>query len=415
MGHIDQHTIEKIKDAANIVDVISDFIELKKKGTEYVSLCPFHDDHTIGNFSVSPTKNIYKCFACDASGDPIAFLMNYKGSNLSYTDALRYLAKKYDIYIDDDNDKDARWRNVKPAKPREIKEIHKKMLVVPRKVVADVVHSTQLNNFIEWFKHLPWSNDPTNNQRERVPVTLHDYCVGPWQDGRVAFWQIDNEGRPRSAKLMRYGENGKRNKKENPGWIHNQNGIREQCDLEHHEFRTVPFGMHLLKKYPDAVVNVVESEKTALICANAYGHPERSLWLAVGGIKFLKPEVLQPIIAMGRTIWLWPDKDGVQDWTEKCNHYLSKQVRITTKFINDNWIEEDGPKADVADIIIRHMTRPETYINRKTDKTKPIEGTKIDWDDGTPFLDAEELADPRIAEWRQILRQKYKFNYNITR
>ena len=59
MGHIDKLTIEKIKDAANIVDVIGDFIELKKKGTEYVSLCPFHDDHTIGNFSVSPTKNIY--------------------------------------------------------------------------------------------------------------------------------------------------------------------------------------------------------------------------------------------------------------------------------------------------------------------------------------------------------------------
>jgi hypothetical protein len=88
---------------------------------------------------------------------------------------------------------------------------------------------------------------------------------------------------------------------------------------------------------------------------------------------------------------------------------LSKQVRITTKFINDNWIEADGEKADVADIIIRHMTQPETYVNRKADGSSPLEGTTVDWDDGTPFLDAEELADPRIAQWRQILREKYNF------
>jgi hypothetical protein len=335
--------------------------------------------------------------------------MDYRGTQLSYIDSLRYLAKKYDIYIDEESKKDARWQHVKPAKPREIVEVHKDMLVIPRKIVADVVHSRQLNTFIEWFRHLPWSNDPTNNQRGRVEQTLHDYCVGPWKDGRVAFWQIDDQGRPRSAKLMRYETNGKRVKTENPGWIHNQTGIRENLDLDHHEFRTVPFGQHLLKKYPQATINVVESEKTALICANAYGHPERSLWLAVGGIKFLKPEILQPIIEQGRIIWLWPDKDGVADWTNKCKQLLSKQVRITTKFINDNWIEADGEKADVADIIIRHMTRPETYVNRKADQANLLDGTTADWDDGTPFLDAEELADPRIAQWRQILREKYNF------
>ena len=408
MGHIDKLTEEKIKDAANIVDVMGDYLELKKKGIEYQTLCPFHDDHTIGNFSISPAKNIYKCFSCGASGDSIKFLMEYPGTKLSYNEALRYLAKKYDIYIDKENTKETRWEKMKPAKPRELKEVHKDMLVIDRQVVADVVHSKQLNMFIEWFRHLPWSNDPTNNQRDRVPITLHDYCVGPWKDGRVAFWQIDHQGRPRSAKLMRYETNGHRDKNENPGWIHNQDGIRDKCDLDHHEFRTCPFGMHLLKKYPNAVVNVVESEKTALICANAYGHPENSLWLAVGGIKFLKPEVLQPIIDQGRNIWLWPDKDGVNDWTQKCKNYLSKQVRITTKFIDQNWIDEDGPKADVADIIIRHMTHPESYVNREPKKTELFDADEVPWDDGTPFLDAEELADPVLAKWRQILRDNCK-------
>jgi hypothetical protein len=408
MGNIDKETVQKIKDAANIVDVIGDYLELKKKGIEYQTLCPFHEDHTIGNFSISPAKNIYKCFSCGASGDPIQFLMEYNGTKLTYNEALRYLAKKYDIYIDEENAKETRWEKMKPAKPRELKEVHKEMLVIDRQVVANVVHSKQLNMFIEWFRHLPWSNDATNNQRDRVKKTLHDYCVGPWKDGRVAFWQIDHQGRPRSAKLMRYETNGHRDKNENPGWIHNQDGIRDKCDLDHHEFRTCPFGMHLLKKYPNAVVNVVESEKTALICANAYGHPENSLWLAVGGIKFLKPEVLQPIIDQGRNIWLWPDKDGVNDWTQKCKNYLSKQVRITTKFIDQNWIDEDGPKADVADIIVRHMTHPESYVNREPKKTELFDADEAPWDDGTPFLDAEELADPVLAKWRQILRDNCK-------
>ena len=408
MGNIDKETVQKIKDAANIVDVIGDYLELKKKGIEYQTLCPFHEDHTIGNFSISPAKNIYKCFSCGASGDPIQFLMEYNGTKLTYNEALRYLAKKYDIYIDEENAKETRWEKMKPAKPRELKEVHKDMLVIDRQVVANVVHSKQLNMFIEWFRHLPWSNDPTNNQRDRVEKTLHDYCVGPWKDGRVAFWQIDHQGRPRSAKLMRYETNGHRDKNENPGWIHNQDGIRDKCDLDHHEFRTCPFGMHLLKKYPNAVINVVESEKTALICTNAYGQPENSLWLAVGGIKFLKPEVLQPIIDQGRNIWLWPDKDGVNDWTQKCKNYLSKQVRITTKFIDQNWIDEDGPKADVADIIVRHMTHPESYVNREPKKTELFDADEVPWDDGTPFLDAEELADPLLAKWRQILRENCK-------
>lgn len=406
MAHIDNETVDKIKGAANIVDVISDFLTLKKSGVDYTCLCPFHDDHSIGNFKISPTRNVYTCFSCGAHGDAIKFLMEHRESRLSYHDALLYLAHKYSVPVDDSDSDRERWKHVKPAKPREIVEKHREMLVVPRHVVADVVRSKQMNVFIEWFKHLPWSNDPTNNQQARVATTLHDYCVGPWRDGRVVFWQVDYDGQPRSAKLMRYDPDGKRDRKEDPGWIHNQRGVREECDMEKYEFRTTPFGMHLLKKYPDAVVNVVESEKTALVCANAYGHPERSIWIAVGGLKFLKPETLQPLVELGRTVWLWPDKDGIDDWAAKCNHLLSDKIRITTKFIDDNWIEDDGEKADVADIIVRHMTRPESYVNRKT--SSRIETLKTPWPDGTPFLDAEELADPRIAQWRQILRENCK-------
>lgn len=414
MAHIDRITEDKIKDAANIVDVVGDFIELRKRGVEYQGLCPFHDDHTLGNFSVNPNKNCYKCFSCGAGGDAVKFLMEYNGSRLSYPDALRYLAKKYSIPIPDDND-DERWKHIKPAKPREIVEVHKELLVMPRSMVLMTAKNQQPNIFIDWFRHLPWANDPTNNQLSRVKETLWLYCVGGWTDGRVCFWQIDEQGRPHGGKLMRYGNDGKRDKTENPGWMHNQKGIREQLDLEHNEYRATLFGLHLLNRYPQATINIVESEKTALICANAYGHPERSLWMACGGLKFLKLESLQPLIDQGRRVWLWPDKDGVEDWKQKCEHLLSDRVSITTRYLEENWVPDDGEKADVADIILRLMKRPDTYVNRitqKVDVPTDLDNIKawVETHGDEPFIDPEELANPRVAMWREILRRRYNFN-----
>lgn len=414
MAHIDRITEDKIKDAANIVDVVGDFIELRKRGVEYQGLCPFHDDHTLGNFSVNPNKNCYKCFSCGAGGDAVKFLMEYKGSRLSYPDALRYLAKKYSIPIPDDND-DERWKHIKPAKPREIVEVHKELLVMPRSMVLMTAKNQQPNIFIDWFRHLPWANDPTNNQLSRVKETLWLYCVGGWTDGRVCFWQIDEQGRPHGGKLMRYGNDGKRDKTENPGWMHNQKGIREQLDLEHNEYRATLFGLHLLNRYPQATINIVESEKTALICANAYGHPERSLWMACGGLKFLKLESLQPLIDQGRRVWLWPDKDGVEDWKQKCEHLLSDRVSITTRYLEENWVPDDGEKADVADIILRLIKRPDTYVKRtaqKVDVPTDLDNIKawVETHGDEPFIDPEELANPRVAMWREIIRRRYNFN-----
>ena len=414
MAHIDRITEDKIKDAANIVDVVGDFIELRKRGVEYQGLCPFHDDHTLGNFSVNPNKNCYKCFSCGAGGDAVKFLMEYKGSRLSYPDALRYLAKKYSISIPDDND-DERWKHIKPAKPREIVEVHKELLVMPRSMVLMTAKNQQPNIFIDWFRHLPWANDPTNNQLSRVKETLWLYCVGGWTDGRVCFWQIDEQGRPHGGKLMRYGNDGKRDKTENPGWMHNQKGIREQLDLEHNEYRATLFGLHLLNRYPQATINIVESEKTALICANAYGHPERSLWMACGGLKFLKLESLQPLIDQGRRVWLWPDKDGVEDWKQKCEHLLSDRVSITTRYLEENWVPDDGEKADVADIILRLIKRPDTYVKRtaqKVDVPTDLDNIKawVETHGDEPFIDPEELANPRVAMWREIIRRRYNFN-----
>ena len=93
---IDDLTRERILDAANIVEVVSDFVSLRKRGVNYLGLCPFHSDRN-PSFSVSPAKNLCKCFACGEGGSPVHFIM--KIEQLSYSEALRYLARKYGIEI----------------------------------------------------------------------------------------------------------------------------------------------------------------------------------------------------------------------------------------------------------------------------------------------------------------------------
>ena len=93
---IDQQTVQRILDAAQIVDVVSDFVTLRKRGVNYIGLCPFHDEKT-GSFIVSPAKGIFKCFGCGKGGGPVHFIMEHE--QLDYPGALRYLAKKYHIEI----------------------------------------------------------------------------------------------------------------------------------------------------------------------------------------------------------------------------------------------------------------------------------------------------------------------------
>ena len=93
---IDQPTIDRILDAAQIVDVVSDFVTLRKRGVNYVGLCPFHDDKT-PSFYVSPAKGLCKCFACGKGGNVVHFIMEHE--QMSYPEALKYLAKKYGIEV----------------------------------------------------------------------------------------------------------------------------------------------------------------------------------------------------------------------------------------------------------------------------------------------------------------------------
>ncbi len=95
---IDQQTIDKVIDAAQIVDVVSDFVTLRRRGVNYIGLCPFHPDKS-PSFNVSPAKNICKCFSCGEGGSPVSFLM--KKEQMTFYEAIRWLGRKYGIEVEE--------------------------------------------------------------------------------------------------------------------------------------------------------------------------------------------------------------------------------------------------------------------------------------------------------------------------
>lgn len=115
---IDKETIDKIFDASDIVEVVSDFVNLKKRGVNYLGNCPFHNEKT-PSFTVSPAKGIYKCFGCGKGGNSVNFIMEHE--QLSYVDTLKWLAKKYHIEVQEKEES---------QEEREQKDARESMLIV---------------------------------------------------------------------------------------------------------------------------------------------------------------------------------------------------------------------------------------------------------------------------------------------
>ena len=91
---IKQKSIDSVMAAVRIEEVVGDFVSLRKQGQDFVGICPFHDDKN-PSLHVSPRLGIYKCFVCDAAGNPVKFLMEHE--KMTYPEAIEYLAKKYGI------------------------------------------------------------------------------------------------------------------------------------------------------------------------------------------------------------------------------------------------------------------------------------------------------------------------------
>ena len=130
---IDRATIDRIMDAANIVDVVSEFVSLRKSGANFKGLCPFHDDRT-PSFSVSPARGIYKCFSCGKAGNAANFIMEHE--QLSYPEALKWLARKYNIEIKE--------RELTDEERQQ--ENERESIFIVNEWAADFFHNTLLND-----------------------------------------------------------------------------------------------------------------------------------------------------------------------------------------------------------------------------------------------------------------------------
>ena len=362
MATIDKLTIEKIKEAASIVDVIGDFYDLKKKGVNYECLCPFHDDRHLGSFKISPKKNTYSCYSCGAHGNSVDFLMAKQG--LSYPDALRWLAKKYSIVIPEDEKEswsdrlNAIIEKAKQAEARRLSERQQpKILYLPLETPAEMMKQTDSSDLVRWLYSLPWNDD----QRGRLPKMIKNYAVGVSRDGLSVFWQIDEQARVHTGKMMRYKADGHRDKDSqyNFDWVHSKLFRQGVYNEEEYDYETCLFGQHLLPFCPKAQINLVESEKTALIMATYHGGMTQNLWLATGGLQFFDRKHIQVLIDQGRDIVVYPDKDGSKAWAERTLQLIKetgyKKLKVNPTIISNQWQPCDGPKADIADITIRQM------------------------------------------------------------
>ena len=341
MAKIDNYIIQRVLDATDIVDVVGSFVELRQKGQRWVGLCPFHDDRHVGNFSVYPRKRCYKCFACDAKGDAVKFLMDKEG--LSFADAIRWLGKRKGIDVDGQNvNIDIKAYEPPPPLPT---------LFLPTEMV--MARASTNNVLCRWLRGLSWSSQ----QAERIDKVLEAYKVSTNKWGDVIWWQIDENGGVRDGKMMTYLPDGHRDKA-NPystSWVSRRLFNAGRYDEDQWEVRRCLFGLHLLNEYPNAEINIVESEKTAIICAIYFGDPAKRIWMATAGKSNLTKYLLEPLMKARRTIALHPDKDAVQDWEQRCRDLDYNKAYVNAFATSVMWNPQDGEKADIADVLIRVM------------------------------------------------------------
>ena len=170
---------------------------------------------------------------------------------------------------------------------------------------------------------------------------------------------------------MKYKVNGERMKpyeeKYHTDWFHSlldRNKVRDLYDPEKQEMRQCLFGEHLLNRYPDAEVHIVESEKTAILMAIAYGNYRMQVWMACCGLTNLSRERLKPLIEQGRKIILYPDHDGIERWQQQAAYINYNNLYVNTEPVTKWWKPEDGEKADIADVVLRMIGCDEVKVPR---------------------------------------------------
>ena len=389
-------TEDRIKSAARIVDVMRHYgVDLGQVSCgNYYPLSPFREDRHKGSFVVSESKNLATDFATGESWGPIdAMLVLEYGSRDKatvkehYEDVLRLLAAMYGIIVDDKPVPKVVQRPIIPKE--EVKE--RPQMVWPFEVTALYLRNFKENPLIQYLASLPLAIE----DRERLVKALQEYRVGTSmtekQKGWTVFWQIAPDGKVWDAKLMKYHPDGHRVKEGYANdWLSSMARKAGTLDTEKYQTKKCYFGMHLIDRYPNAEVCIVESEKTAIICS-AFVDMDKRIFLASGGLSYLTPMRMQPLILRNRYITLIPDKDGHDKWKKQAE--LIAYPRLTvSEIVQKHWIKQDGPKADIGDILIRMSHGIEETTVERAARLLGVENV----DEG--FAELIEMLDLRIDD-----------------
>ena len=264
--------------------------------------CWYHDDKH-PSMHVNKNKNIYKCFVCGNGGDVIKLVQDYE--NLSFTEACEWIINECNIIVTDEPRKQGN------------KEIRKQESVNPKitsslcPLPSDIVTKHLSLNSV--FCRAVVSQGYLSDAQLRHAADR--YHLGCSDDGGVIFWEIDNQQRVHTGKIMYYHSDCHRDKQHTPTWVHSlmKDKLPQNYELQH-----CLFGLHLLTSdlsHQTSTICIVESEKTAVILSEIF--PD-FLWLSCGGLQMFKPELLAPLV--NHKVVLFPDTD---ETGEAYNQWLS--------------------------------------------------------------------------------------------
>lgn len=326
--------------AVSLTTLAGHYGTVVKRGSVQFTLCPWHDDKhpSLALYDDSPNQRSHcHCYACGKTASPIDFVMQHEGC--TFQQACDIIGRMFGIYGDSPTPLPSR-----KSKSVEL-AIQKEYTYIPMDYVEQ--HISADNSFCEGLRHLFDS--------ALVRHLTEEYCLGCLDTGAypdsVLFPSIDTQGRVRNIKVQHYGTDPTspdflKSDKRHCFWLGTRL-VKEGLLATDSQFdNDCLFGAHLLPRYPNAPVMLVESPKNAFVGACA--HPE-FLWVATGNKGMLKRTVLSPL--RGRIVMVYPDRDAINEWEEKLQH-MQDITAFQVSRLCAHVAPDDQPKYDIADFII---------------------------------------------------------------
>ena len=369
---IDRVTIERIMDSVEIVDVIQDFVTLKKRGVNYVGLCPFHNEKT-PSFTVSPSKGIYKCFGCGSGGNAVNFIIEHE--HLSYPEALKFLAGKYNIEI---IEKELTAEEVEQKNQRE-------SMLILTKFAAGNFHGNL-------FKHQEGISVGLSYFKERGfrHEILKEFGVGYCLEQKDSFTKSAQES---GYKLNYLVQTGLTIKKEN--YTFDRFNGRVVFPIHSLSGQVIGFGGRTLKKEPKAAKYLNSPE------SDIY-HKGRVLY----GIFQAKKEIVNTencFLVEGYTDVLAMHQAGIHNVVASSGTSLTEdQIRLIKRFTPNITILFDGDEAGIKASLRGIDLILEEGLNIKVILLPPGE----DPDSYSRKLSSKEFKEFLIAEATDFIRFK---------